>query len=306
MQQVEAKLKSALKTRNKTVEEALYKLVESGGKRLRPMMTILGGSFGEYKSELVVPVAAAVEIIHMATLVHDDIIDDAKLRRGNATLHSHLGKDVAVYTGDFLFSKAFLLLADIAEIKLLNDIAKGVSFICDSEIAQNEQRYDTSVSIRRYLKRIGGKTAALFAISIAAGAHKAGCNDRLVRQLGTLGKNIGMAFQIVDDLLDLTGEQQKVGKPLFSDAKQGVYTLPILYAINSKHKSAALEALDKLEYDEGKMLKEVLWESEAVKKSRRVAEQYIQKALASAEKLPEGLGKESIIDIIHNQIERKF
>ncbi|MFZ5353863.1 MAG: polyprenyl synthetase family protein [Bacillota bacterium] len=306
MQQVESKLKEALRTKNKTVEAALKQLADSGGKRLRPMLTVLGGSFGNYKSDQIVPIAAAVEIIHMATLVHDDIIDDAKLRRGTETIQSKLGKDVAVYSGDFLFSRAFMLLADIAEINLLKDMARGVAFICDSEIAQNEQKYNNDITVRQYLKRIGGKTAALFAVSLAAGAHKSGCEKKLVNQLGVLGKNIGMAFQIVDDLLDFTGEQLKVGKPLFSDAKQGIYTLPVIYALNSRHRDTVLKALDRLTEDEGVLLREILFEGKTIDRSKRIAERYVDKALKSAAKLPERDGKQMIIDIIHKQIERKF
>ena len=190
MDSVEDTIKNSLRTRNKTVKEALVRFVESGGKRLRPAFTILGGTFGQYDSNTIVPIAAALEIIHMATLIHDDIIDDARLRRGNETVHSVLGKDVAVYSGDFLLTRAFMLVADYADIDMLKQVAKASAYICDSEIAQNEQKFDTNVSVKQYLKRIGGKTAALFAISLYMGAYKAGCPKKLVNRLGVLGNNM--------------------------------------------------------------------------------------------------------------------
>jgi heptaprenyl diphosphate synthase len=253
-----------------------------------------------------VPIAAALEIIHMATLIHDDIIDDSRLRRGNETVHSVLGKDVAVYSGDFLLTRGFMLVADYADLSMLKQIAKASAYICDSEIAQNEQKYDTNVSIRQYLKRIGGKTAALFAISLYTGAYKAGCPRKLVNKLGILGNNIGMAFQIVDDILDLTGSQAEVGKPLLRDAAQGVYTLPILYALHSDYRERAIRAISRIHEDGGMSLYKVLDASNAIERSKKLAEKFIGKALKIAGELPESIGKEIIVEIIDEQLERKF
>lgn len=306
LEAVENTIKKSLKTRNKTVREALVQFVESGGKRLRPAFAIIGASFGSYDEEQTRSVAAALEIIHMATLIHDDIIDDAKLRRGKETVHSVLGKDVAVYSGDFLLTRAFMLVAEFADMNMLRQVAKASAYICDSEIAQNEQRYDTDVSVKQYLKRIGGKTAALFSISLYIGADKAGCPRKLVNKLGVLGYNMGMAFQIVDDILDLTGNEAKVGKPLLSDAAQGVYTLPIIYALRSEYRKQVLEALGRLYKDSGMSLYAFLDASKAIERSKNLAEKYIQKALKSAGELPESVGKELIIEIINEQLERKF
>lgn len=306
LEAVESTIKSSLKTRNKTVKEALVRFVESGGKRLRPALAIIGASFGSYDEEQTRSVAAALEIIHMATLIHDDIIDDAKLRRGKETVHSVLGKDVAVYSGDFLLTRAFMLVAEFADLNMLKQVAKASAYICDSEIAQNEQRYDTDVSVKQYLKRIGGKTAALFSISLYMGADKAGCPRKLVNKLGVLGYNMGMAFQIVDDILDLTGNEAKVGKPLLNDAAQGVYTLPIIYALRSEYRKQVLEALGRLHKDNGMSLYAFLDASDAIERSKRLAEKYIQKALKSAGELPDSIGKDLIIDIISEQLERKF
>lgn len=303
---VEDTLKKSLRTRNKTVKEALIGFVDSGGKRLRPAFTILGATFGEYKSQIIIPIASAIEIVHMATLIHDDIIDDARLRRGKKTIHSTLGRDVAVYSGDFLLARAFMLIADQAEPWMLMDIAKAMAYICDSEISQNEQKYNTDITVRQYLKRIGGKTAALFAASLYAGAYKAGCSKKMAGRLGVLGKNIGMAFQVVDDMLDLTGSPEKVGKPLFSDAIQGVYTLPVLYALRSAYRKQTIEALDKIPEDEGASFFEVLESSKAIEWSKKIAERYILKAMKITEELPDSVGRKIITEIIDEQLERTF
>lgn len=271
MQKVEEQLKKALKTRNKSVQEALANLQQSGGKRLRPVLTILGATFGEYKSKEATALAAAIEIIHMATLIHDDIIDDTKLRRGSETIHSMLGSDVAVYTGDFLFSRAFMLIADFAETGLMRDIAKGIAFICDGEIDQNEQRYSKASTFKQYLRRIGGKTAVLFALSLASGGHKAGCSKKMTNKLRIVGKDIGMAFQIIDDVLDFTSKDFTIGKPAFNDAIQGVYTLPIIFALDSKYKKETEDALDMLQEDAGESLRRVLEKADAIEKARKIA-----------------------------------
>lgn len=299
-------LKKSLRTRNKSVEEALIRFMASGGKRLRPAFAILGATFGEYKSEVVLPIAAAIEIIHMATLIHDDIIDNAKFRRGSETIHSMLGKDIAVYTGDFLFTRAFMLVAELAEKDMLKRIAQGASILCDSEIAQNEQRYNKQLNIKNYLRKTYGKTAILFSLSLGAGAHKAGCSEKLVRKLGIIGRNMGMAFQIIDDILDFTGKEETVGKPLLNDAVQGIYTLPIVYAMKTSYKDETLKALDTVNEDNGAALLKIIAESGALEKSKKTAQRYIDKAVNSTLELPDAPGKSEILRIISSQLERKF
>jgi heptaprenyl diphosphate synthase len=213
---------------------------------------------------------------------------------------------VAVYSGDFLLTRGFMLVAESADVEMLKQVAKASAYICDSEIAQNEQRYDTDVTVKQYLKRIGGKTAALFSISFYMGAYKAGCPKRIVNKLGVLGYNIGMAFQIVDDILDLTGNEIKVGKPLLSDAIQGVYTLPIIYALGSDYRKQVLESLGRIHKDNGSSLYAILDSSKAIDRSKALAEKYIRKALKIANELPDSIGKNIIIEIIDEQLERKF
>ena len=306
MQLIEIQLKKALKTRNKTVRDAMITLQQSGGKRLRPVLTVLGGTFGTYISKDIVPLAASLEIIHMATLIHDDIIDDTKTRRGSETVHSILGSDVAVYTGDFLFTRAFLLISDIAEVKLMKDVSRAMAYICEGEIDQNEQRYSQGTTVKQYLKRISGKTAALFAISLASGGYKSGCSKNVSNKLGVVGKDIGMAFQIIDDILDFTGSESSIGKPAFNDAIQGVYTLPIIFALKSKYKAETEEALGKIQIDAGKSLREVLEKAEVINKTREIALRYVEKARVKALELPDAIGKDILLEIINQQVNRKF
>ncbi|MGI5998323.1 MAG: polyprenyl synthetase family protein [Lutispora sp.] len=306
LSKVEEHLLKTLKTRSKMVEESLERFIKSGGKRLRPTLTIIGATFGEYKSEVVVPLATSIEIIHMATLIHDDIVDDAETRRGTRTVQSTLGKNTAVYCGDFLFTRAFMLIADMAEIDMMKDLSKAIAFICDSEIDQNEQRYDQTVDVRKYLKRIAGKTAALFSLSIAVGAHKAGCDKKITSKLTNIGKNIGMAFQIVDDILDFTGNEKTVGKPLLSDAKQGIFTLPIIYSLNSSYREETIKAIEMIKDDGGERLMHCVINSGGLERTKGLARKFIKKALKIKDTLPDGYGKEAITEIIERQLDRKF
>ncbi|HPO76125.1 MAG TPA: polyprenyl synthetase family protein [Thermoclostridium caenicola] len=273
---------------------------------MRPALVIIGSTFGDYKTETVIPLATSIEIMHMATLIHDDIVDDAETRRGIKTMQSALGKNTAVYCGDFLFTRAFMLVADMAEVDMLKDLSKAIAYICDSEIDQNEQKFDQTVDVRKYLKRIGGKTAALFALSLAMGAHKAGCDKKLTSKLTNIGKNIGMAFQIVDDILDFTGNEKTVGKPLLSDAKQGIYTLPVIYSLQGSYKEETMKAIEMIDEDSGESLLECVIKSGGLERTKGLARKFIKKALKIKDSLPDGYGKDAITSIIEKQLERKF
>lgn len=306
LNKVEENLLKTLKTRSKMVEASLKDFVRSGGKRLRPALTIIGSTFGDYKSEVVIPLATSIEIMHMATLIHDDIVDDAETRRGVRTMQSTLGKNTAVYCGDFLFTRAFMLIADMAEVDMMKDLSRAIAFICDSEIDQNEQKFDRTVEVRKYLKRIGGKTAALFSLSAAIGAHKAGCDKKMTSKLYHIGSNIGMAFQIVDDILDFTGNEKTVGKPLLSDAKQGIFTLPVIYSLQSSYKEQTIRAIEDIDNDGGESLLECVTKSGGLGRTKGLARKYINKALKIKDSLPDGYGKDAITAIIEKQLERKF
>jgi heptaprenyl diphosphate synthase len=215
------------------VAEAVRQLLVSSGKMLRPAFVLLASQFGQPDHERMTRVAAAVEMLHMATLVHDDIIDSAPLRRGVPTLHTLRGTRAAVLTGDWLFASCFSLVADLSTSEEGRSLSHLVARICGSEISQSAQKFTVDTSVRRYLRRIAGKTAALFALSFHVGAAQGACPAPLVSQLRRLGYCIGMGFQIVDDILDFSGQGEETGKPPGSDLSQGIYTLPVVLALRS-------------------------------------------------------------------------
>ncbi|NMA83052.1 MAG: polyprenyl synthetase family protein [Epulopiscium sp.] len=230
--EVEEYMKQSIVSRKPLLTEISLDLVEAGGKRLRPTFTILAAQQGKaYQPDTIIPIAGAIELLHTATLVHDDIIDEAKFRRGKQSVYSKWGKDMAIYTGDYLFSRAFMMLSKKTSFNQLYYLAHGIKAICEGEVDQHESLYNIDIKVYDYLKRIYRKTAVLFAISTTIGAHESKAPKKVIKALGEIGIAYGIAFQIKDDLLDYTTTEEIIGKPIGNDIQQGVYTLPLLYAI---------------------------------------------------------------------------
>ena len=215
------------------VKEPLLELIQSGGKMLRPAMVILGAKLGKYKSERIIPIAACVELLHTATLIHDDIIDESKLRRGVETTQSKYSKEVAVLVGDYVFAKTFELLAGDYPAEMLKHLSNSIMKICEGELSQYAHRYSDALDFDQYVEIIAGKTAALFSMSLFAGAYEAKVNNQTQRALVQAGYCIGMMFQIVDDCLDFLGSAESIGKNVANDIKQGDMTLPLLLALKN-------------------------------------------------------------------------
>lgn len=212
------------------LNDASKQAMLSGGKRLRPMLLILSSMFGEYSREKVFPVAAAIETLHTATLVHDDIIDNAQTRRGEPSVSAKHGINLAVYTGDYLLIKSVLLLSEAGlSTEKLKEVARALQMVCVGEVEQYMGRHKMPTP-SQYLKRIMRKTGILLSASCALGAFSTGCSDEQVKLLGRFGMYYGTAFQIRDDLLDLEATADGIGKPVINDLKEGIATIPVILA----------------------------------------------------------------------------
>ena len=227
--------------RNKEIEAAILDMLQSGGKLLRPAYALLFSSFGDSHSpERARSLAAAIELLHTSTLIHDDIVDEASTRRKKQTIQSKYGKDVAVYAGDYLFTVVFRILskhADSVEDMTVN--TKGMERILMGELNQMHLRYKQNMSIRDYLTQISGKTAQLFALACFSGAMEGSDKKSFARNCYYIGSHIGMAFQIMDDVLDYTQSSKNLGKPVLEDVRQGIYTAPIIFALRKEKKELA-------------------------------------------------------------------
>lgn len=230
---IEQELTSAAHSQVELVTDIGNHLLRAGGKRLRPALYMLCAKSAKRELTHTLPVAVAIELIHMATLVHDDVIDEASTRRGLATANARWGNQMAVLAGDYLFAKAFSLVAHYADNSVLRLLTDAICVICEGEIVQANKLFDSNQTQAEYMARIGKKTAEFIAVSCQLGAKAAELSDEDVISLRNYGYSVGMAFQITDDILDFTGVEAQVGKPVGNDLRQGILTLPVLYALEA-------------------------------------------------------------------------
>lgn len=206
--------------------EMLKMVLGGGGKLMRPALALLSGRFGNYDLDRLVPLAASVELLHTATLVHDDVIDNAGTRRGRPTVNSAFQNSTTVMLGDFLFAHAAGQVVRTGELRVVELFSQTLMVMAKGEIRQDLAAYDSRQTIRDYLARIGGKTASLFSTACEGGAIVAAQPDSHAAALRDYGYNFGMAFQVIDDILDFAGDPEAMGKPVGSDLMQGTLTLP--------------------------------------------------------------------------------
>lgn len=300
-------MKKETKCKDKVIENSIKQLIESGGKMVRPAFVIIGSHFGNRDKERVKALGAVLELFHMATLVHDDIIDNAKLRRGSETVQSKYGKDYAVYIGDYLFCVCFKILASNASLASIRMDSKSMSRICMGEVNQLNSRFSKKFSIKDYLSRTSGKTAELFSLSLYLGAAESGCDKKLARNLWNIGHNIGMAFQIIDDVLDYVGNDNSIKKSAANDLKQGIFTLPFIYAYrNDKKAFEPYLELESISDEEIKDIIELVKKNDGVNKAMELAQKYTDKAFKGIEKLPENEYKDILKDITTKLILREY
>ena len=284
LDRIEARLKEEVKCRHKSIQDILLRLVEAGGKRLRPTLVWISGKYAGVSEEKLVPLAASVEILHLATLIHDDIIDSADYRRGIQTTHKKWDTHTAIFAGDYLFSKAFGLVANNSIFKDSVRAAKVFKLICEGEIEQYYSRHRVDISIRKYLSRIRYKTALLFALSCYLGAALSEIAKKEKSALGNYGLHLGMAFQIEDDILDITSSDKQLGKPVLNDLRQGIYNLPVIYGLKSSdRKEELLRLLKGPRFSEGDIreIVDCIKKSGSVEKSRELEFKFINKAASA-------------------------
>lgn len=228
MLQVETRLRQVGDVAQPYLSAPLKHVVARTGKRLRPALSLLVGKCYDYRLDLLVSVAAGVELLHTATLVHDDSVDKAQTRRGVPTINSLWGPGVAILMGDYLFAKAASLVAETGIPRVMTLFAQTLMSITSGEMGQSYAAFDLSLSRQQYYERIGQKTASLFVLSTEGGGIVSRAPEAHIAAFGDYGRNLGLAFQIVDDILDYTGQESELGKPTGNDLSQGTITLPAI------------------------------------------------------------------------------
>lgn len=295
--------------RDKKARKAVLDLLHAGGKLLRPAFFLLTAKAGEqYDRDQLIHVAASIEVLHMASLIHDDIIDEAATRRGVRTVQSQFGQKYALYTGDYLFCVCFKLLSKYATaLSTIEFNTNTVERILIGELEQMESRYNTSMTVKQYLRQISRKTAALFAMSCQMGAELNEMDSPAKLNARKIGYEIGMAFQILDDILDYTQDISALGKPALEDMKQGVYSLPLIYAMN-QNRADFIPLLDKKENIRTEDVDQILGfvkTYNGVEKARKIATKYTNKAIARINKLPACESKTIMLELTERLLQRQ-
>ncbi|MFD0586904.1 polyprenyl synthetase family protein [Paenibacillus sp. GCM10027627] len=304
LNQIEKELERSVTDDHALLSETSTHLLKAGGKRIRPVFVLLAGKFGDYKLDVLKRVAVPLELIHMASLVHDDVIDDAETRRGQLTVKSKWDNRIAMYTGDYIHGKALSIATSLPNPHIHQVLSHALVQMCIGEMEQIRDFFNTEQTIRNYLLRIRRKTALLIAISCQLGAVAAGTDRATASRLYRFGYNVGMAFQIRDDLLDLYGTEKQIGKPPGSDMRQGNITLPVILALQDEDvRGKLLEEISKIRVNEGfadtKRAIQLIRGSAGGELADHLANRYIQKALHALEGLPDIAAKKNLTDIAH-------
>lgn len=309
LQQVEEQLCTTLDTQQPLLKEASEHLIKAGGKRLRPAFVLLSASFFTKNLVDMIPMAVAVELVHMATLVHDDVIDNSPSRRGMDTVKNAYGNRISVYSGDYIFAKGLALAASYDRADVLQIISDASVRICEGEIIQMETCFDVDQTLKDYLNRIKRKTALLMSISCQLGALIAGASPEMIYHVTRYGYYLGMAFQITDDILDFVANEEVLGKPTGSDIRQGIITLPVLYAL--KHGKSAGQLNEILRFpdrvaDQAEQILITIRSSGGIEYSYAAAVRYIEKAQRHLLALPETEARTTMDKLASYVCERDF
>ena len=294
-------MSSSINLPNKEIEKSILELFHSGGKLLRPAYLLLFAELGKKTdTKKSIALAAAMETLHTATLIHDDIIDKADVRRGVSTIQTKFDKDVAVYSGDYLFIVCFKLLVQYTDsLKSVKLNTSSMEKVLLGELGQMNTRYQMDVTVDEYIQNISGKTAELFALSCFLGYYENGGSTRTASTCREIGKSIGIAFQIVDDILDYSQSEKTIGKPVLEDVKQGVYSLPLICAIeeNKEYFESLLVKKEMMTDEDSKLVHQGVVTYKGVEKAYRLADEYTQNALTLIQSLPDN--KEKTKEIIY-------
>lgn len=296
---VESLMKSQADGLTQDLRAATHIMIAAGGKRIRPTLALLIGNLLSGDTSRLITLSAAIELLHTATLVHDDLIDGALLRRGIPTLSAKWSSGATVLTGDFIFARAAKLAADTGSLEVMKLFANTLSTIVNGEI---EQLFNTHCKADRkiYVRRIYAKTASLFETTAVSAAIISTEDQKIQQQFARFGYALGMAFQIVDDIMDFTSDANKLGKPVGNDLRQGIVTLPVIIYSEKHPADASMKQLKKGQCIDDEDINQVILrvkESDAIVLAQKEAEDYIHKAIELIAPLPESVYKSALMEL---------
>ena len=304
---VEETLDSLKRVDFPSLAEMMELALSGGGKRLRPALALLAGRFGTYDLNLMVPVATSIELLHAATLVHDDVIDNAITRRSRPTANARFHNSTTVMLGDYMFAHAAELVARTGNIRVIRLFAHTLMVMARGEIGQDMSAYDSRQGVRDYLTRIAGKTASLFATGCESGAIASDQPEDWIQALHDYGYSLGMAFQIADDILDFTGDEVEMGKSIGSDLMQGTLTLPSLLLLERYPEDNPIRRLFNRPNEQSYVAQAVamIRESSIPEESYEMARTFCRNAHDALEVLPDAPARQTLYELIDHILERR-
>ncbi len=310
LRDVEYGIRNALVDASPETQRLTRHLTDSGGKRVRPVLTLLSARLFSDDVTAAIPVGIASEMIHMATLVHDDVIDKATTRRGHKTVNQVWGNHVSVLAGDALLAKALVILVDSGNLAIVRVMSDMIYRMCEGEVAQHATLRDVRQSEEQYYSRIEKKTALFFAACCKAGAMAVGASEESASAMWDYGRNLGMAFQVIDDLLDVSATEQVVGKPVGHDVRSGVLTLPVLYLLrDQRYEQETASMISKGDAISAADIDRLLsWvrENGALDYTRRKAESFADEAKKALECVPDSAAKDLLYQMVEAVLTRNF
>lgn len=301
MREVEERLNGDISATDKRLSDLVFHIGKIKGKRFRPALLLLSGQCSGTLIPQHIDLAVVVELIHTATLVHDDIIDEAMVRRHVETMNSKWGRKISILFGDYLFSRAYTILSALDSQVATIIMSQTINILCEGEMVQLLRCYDTEVTESEYLSIIEKKTASLCAASCKLGAISSGANKKQTEVLTNYGSKIGMAFQIIDDCLDVMGKEEEMGKPINLDTQSGKLTLPFIRLVNKipiDRKESTLELIFQNNSEDSKAaIADLLEEHEAVDYAYDTARQLVKKAQDDLSVIPDSIYKTSLLEL---------
>jgi octaprenyl-diphosphate synthase len=307
MQAVDAAIRAQLHSDVPLVSQIADYIISAGGKRIRPALLLLMANAWGYRGDAHFKLAAVIEFIHTATLLHDDVVDESDLRRGRQTANALFGNAASVLVGDFVYSRAFQMMVSVQNMRVMQILADATNVIAEGEVLQLMNMHDPEVTEARYLQVIRSKTAKLFEAATELGSLLAGASEEQIAASAEYGRSLGTAFQLIDDVLDYSGKQSDIGKNVGDDLREGKPTLPLIYLMqhgSDKERELVRQCIsqgDEAHFDE---ILSAITSSGALEYTRRQAENAAQRARDSIRGLPEGHYKEALLALASFAVER--
>jgi octaprenyl-diphosphate synthase len=307
MRRVDEVIRDRLASRVALIDQISHYIINAGGKRIRPRLLLLFADAFGFEGSARYELAATVEFIHTATLLHDDVVDESSLRRGRSTANAIFGNAASVLVGDFLYSRAFQMMVSVNQMRVLEVLAEATNTIAEGEVLQLMNMHDPDLAVDEYLRVIRFKTAKLFEASARLGAILGGASPAVEESCAAYGRSLGTAFQLVDDLLDYEGKSDELGKNVGDDLREGKPTLPLLIAMErgtSQERDMVRQAIEAGEVERLAEIVAIVRRTGAIDATRDAAVVEADKARECLSSVPAGPAREALLELCDRSIQR--